>query len=84
MAQSHGSSKPADNEAASTRIRRVDAFEEDVAMIEQQQRRLQGYDSRKLVNIPSDVVRVHMARFLEEKVREEHSSLSIENGAPSA
>jgi hypothetical protein len=59
----------------------VEAFEEDVAMIEQQQSRLQGYDARKLVNIPSDVVRVHMARFLEEKVREEQSNPAVGNGA---
>ena len=84
MAQSHSSSRPPPGESASTRIQRVEAFEEDVAMIEQQQLRLHGYDPRKLVNIPSDVVRVHMARFLDEKVREEHSDPSIENSAASA
>jgi vanillate O-demethylase monooxygenase subunit len=83
MAQSHSASKPADRGPASTRVQRVEAFEEDVAMIEQQQNRLRGYDPRKLVNIPSDVVRVHMARFLEEKLREEYSG-AIENDAASA
>jgi len=73
MAQSHSASRPAERESAPARIE-VAAFEEDVAMIEQQQSRLQGYDQRKLVNIPSDVVRVHMARFLQEKLRDEHSS----------
>lgn len=83
MAQSHSASKAADCERASTRVKRVEAFEEDVAMIEQQQNRLRDYDLRKLVNIPSDVVRVHMARFLEEKVREEHSNPPAENSAAS-
>jgi phenylpropionate dioxygenase-like ring-hydroxylating dioxygenase large terminal subunit len=84
MAQSHGASTLSERESASTRIQRVEAFEEDVAMIEQQQSRLQGYDQRKLVNIPSDVVRVHMARFLEARVRQERSNASVGNGTPSA
>ena len=83
MAQSHSASTLAEPESTSTRIHRVEAFEEDVAMIEQQQGRLQGYDQRKLVNIPSDVVRVHMARFLEDRIRQEHSNASVGNGAPS-
>jgi vanillate O-demethylase monooxygenase subunit len=56
---------------ATVRIPRMEIFEEDAFMLEQQQLRLEGYDRTSLVNIPSDIVRVHMVRFLEERIREE-------------
>ena len=84
MAQLHSSFKAESRASVSTRVQRVEAFDEDVAMIEQQQIRLRGYDPKKLVNIPSDVVRVHMARFLEKKVREEQSNPTVRDGVLSA
>ncbi len=40
-------------------------------MLEQQQLRLSGYDTDKLVNIPSDVARVRMVRALNERIQQE-------------
>jgi vanillate O-demethylase monooxygenase subunit len=58
-------------EVASTR----EIFKEDAFMLERQQSRLNGYDMGRLINIPSDVARVRMMRFLEHKIRDEQAAL---------
>jgi len=52
-------------------------FKEDALMVEQQQLRLEGYDAGKLLNIPSDVARVKMARFLKQKIQEEQAQVTV-------
>ena len=46
-------------------------FGEDIEMVEQQQIRLEGYDHSRLVDIPSDVARVQLNRFLNRRLQEE-------------
>lgn len=52
-----------------------DVFKEDAFMLEQQQLRLNGYDTDKLINIRSDGARVQMNRHLNEKIRNEQASV---------
>jgi Vanillate O-demethylase oxygenase C-terminal domain len=52
-----------------------EVFKEDAFMLEQQQLRLNDYDTDRLINIPSDVARVRMIRFLNQKIRDEQTSL---------
>ncbi len=54
----------------------TDVFKEDAFMLEQQQLRLKGYDTSKLVNIKSDVARVQMIRALQERIRREQEQLA--------
>jgi vanillate O-demethylase monooxygenase subunit len=46
-------------------------FKEDAYMLEQQQIRLEDHDLTLLLDIPSDVARVQMVRFLERKLKED-------------
>jgi phenylpropionate dioxygenase-like ring-hydroxylating dioxygenase large terminal subunit len=50
---------------------------EDAILIEQQQRRLEGYDMNRLTAIPSDVARVHMIRFLARKIAAEQDESKV-------
>lgn len=47
-------------------------FAEDAFVLEHQQARLEGFDTSRLVDIPSDVARVQMNRFLNQRILEEH------------
>jgi phenylpropionate dioxygenase-like ring-hydroxylating dioxygenase large terminal subunit len=47
----------------------TDVFKEDAFMLEQQQLRLNNFDTDKLLNINSDVARVQMIRALKERLR---------------
>jgi len=58
----------------------ADVFREDAHMLEQQQLRLDGFDTSKLLDIPSDVARVQMVRFLSRKIQEE----AARSGAPAS
>ena len=49
----------------------TDVFKEDAFMLEQQQLRLNNYDTGKLLNINTDVARVQMIRALNERLRQE-------------
>jgi vanillate O-demethylase monooxygenase subunit len=55
----------------------TEVFKEDAFMLEQQQLRLNGYDTDRLVNIPSDAARVRMVRALQERLREEQAAASL-------
>ncbi|WP_076865998.1 aromatic ring-hydroxylating dioxygenase subunit alpha [Bradyrhizobium mercantei] len=57
--------------AEATRKLAFQVFREDADMIEQQQIRLDGYDQSRLVDIPSDVARVQMNRYLNRRIEEE-------------
>jgi phenylpropionate dioxygenase-like ring-hydroxylating dioxygenase large terminal subunit len=61
-----------DGAATNTVMAEPAVLREDANLIEQQQLRLEGYDMGRLTAIPSDVARVHMGRFLERKIAEEH------------
>jgi vanillate O-demethylase monooxygenase subunit len=52
-------------------------FREDCFMLENQQKRIEGYDIDKLLDIPSDVARVQMIRFLNRKIQEEQEQSRI-------
>jgi phenylpropionate dioxygenase-like ring-hydroxylating dioxygenase large terminal subunit len=47
----------------------TDVFKEDAFMLEQQQLRLDGYDTDQLLDINTDVARVQMIRALKERLR---------------
>jgi phenylpropionate dioxygenase-like ring-hydroxylating dioxygenase large terminal subunit len=49
----------------------TDVFKEDAFMLEQQQLRLEGYDTDQLLDINTDVARVQMIRALKERLRRE-------------
>jgi len=49
----------------------TDVFKEDAFMLEQQQLRLNNYDTDKLLNINTDVARVRMIRALNDRLRRE-------------
>lgn len=49
----------------------TDVFKEDAFMLEQQQLRLNNYDTNKLLNINTDGARVRMIRALNERLRQE-------------
>jgi vanillate O-demethylase monooxygenase subunit len=49
----------------------TDVFKEDAFMLEQQQLRLNNYDTNKLLNINTDVARVQMIRALNERLQRE-------------
>jgi vanillate O-demethylase monooxygenase subunit len=51
-------------------------LDEDVAMVEQQQLRLNGYDMQRLTAIASDTARVQMSRFLERQIFDEQKEPS--------
>lgn len=48
-----------------------DVFAEDAFMLEQQQLRLEDFDTAKLLDINTDVARVQMIRVLKERLRQE-------------
>ena len=52
----------------------TDVFKEDAFMLEQQQLRLNNYDTNKLLNINTDVARVQMIRALNERLRGERET----------
>jgi vanillate O-demethylase monooxygenase subunit len=54
----------------------TEIFAEDAHMLEQQQQRLDGHDLSKLVDIPSDIARVQLVRFLNQKIQNETRSAS--------
>ena len=49
----------------------TDVFKEDAFMLEQQQLRLENFDTDKLMDINTDVARVQMIRALKERLRQE-------------
>ena len=49
----------------------TDVFKEDAFMLEQQQLRLENFDTNKLMDINTDVARVQMIRALKERLRQE-------------
>src|SRR6266581_7794462 len=49
----------------------TDVFKEDAFMLEQQQLRLENFDTDNLLNINTDVARVQMIRALKERLRQE-------------
>jgi phenylpropionate dioxygenase-like ring-hydroxylating dioxygenase large terminal subunit len=53
----------------------TDVFKEDAFMLEQQQLRLENFDTSKLMAINSDVARVRMIRALNERLRQEQESI---------
>jgi phenylpropionate dioxygenase-like ring-hydroxylating dioxygenase large terminal subunit len=52
----------------------TDVFKEDAHMLEQQQLRLENYDTSKLLDINTDGARVQMARILKDRIRQEQES----------
>jgi phenylpropionate dioxygenase-like ring-hydroxylating dioxygenase large terminal subunit len=52
----------------------TDVFKEDAFMLEQQQLRLDNFDTTKLMDINTDVARVQMIRALKERLRQEQES----------
>lgn len=55
----------------------VEVFKEDAFMLEQQQLRLENYDTSGLFNIASDAARVQMIRALEECVRADQEMAAV-------
>jgi len=53
----------------------TDVFKEDAFMLEQQQLRLNNYDTDKLLNINTDVARVRMIRALNDRLRREQAAV---------
>jgi phenylpropionate dioxygenase-like ring-hydroxylating dioxygenase large terminal subunit len=49
----------------------TDVFKEDAFMLEQQQLRLENFDTSKLLDINTDTARVQMIRVLKERIRQE-------------
>jgi phenylpropionate dioxygenase-like ring-hydroxylating dioxygenase large terminal subunit len=56
----------------------TDVFKEDAFMLEQQQLRLNNYDTDKLLNINTDVARVQMLRALKDRLRLEQGLAAAE------
>lgn len=54
----------------------TDVFKEDAFMLEQQQLRLEGFDTSKLLDINTDVARVQMIRALKECYRRDQEALT--------
>jgi vanillate O-demethylase monooxygenase subunit len=50
-------------------------FEEDKIFVEEQQRRLEGYDESRLVDIDSDGARMQMRRYLDKAIADEETKL---------
>jgi phenylpropionate dioxygenase-like ring-hydroxylating dioxygenase large terminal subunit len=59
----------------------TDVFKEDAFMLEQQQLRLENYDTSKLLDINTDVARVQMIRALKERIK--HDQERSDTSAPS-
>jgi len=53
-------------------------FAEDISMIEKQQERLTGFDMDRLIDIRSDVARIHMVRALKQMIADENAKDAAE------
>ncbi len=52
-------------------------FNEDKVFVEEQQRRLEGFDTTRLIDIDSDGPRLQMSRYLRKLIAEEHALQSV-------
>jgi vanillate O-demethylase monooxygenase subunit len=52
----------------------TDVFKEDAAMLEQQQLRLENFDTANLMDIHTDAARVQMIRILKDRIRQEQEA----------
>lgn len=75
VANGHQTDNPSATEHLFEQVRTT--FLEDVVFVEKQQKRLENYDVKKLVDIRSDSARVHLNRTIEERLAAERAQSEV-------